>query len=133
MGDEHDDIGSAAEEAAKLFHALTDWAKESGGGLGDGVASMASQASHAFHEVNEHIATGAAECQYCPVCRVVHLVRETSPEVKTHLAVAASHFAQAAAGILATAVPDPAEGGRQRDEPRVQHIDLDDEAEDPQE
>ena len=47
--DDGQDIGSVAEEAAKLFGALSGWARE--------------------HGSEEHIATGAPECTYCPVCR----------------------------------------------------------------
>ena len=44
----------------------------------------------------------------------MHVVRQLSPEVKAHLAVAASSLVQAAAGVLATVVPDP-EGGADGD------------------
>ncbi len=54
------------------------------------------------------------------MCRAIHLVRQTSPEVRAHLAVAASSLVQAAAGMLAT---DPADSRRTRD--GVEHIDLD--------
>jgi hypothetical protein len=104
--DDGDQVGSVADEAAKLFGALTDWARETAG------------------EVSEHVATESAECTWCPLCRTVHAVREAGPEVRTHLAVAASSLLQAAAGVLATVVPrDPAAhaGG-------VEHIDLDDDA-----
>ena len=96
-------VGSAAEEAAKLFTAMEDWARQ--------------RAGHAFDE--EHIATGSPECQYCPVCQVIHAVRSTSPEVKEHLAVAASSLMHAAAGLLATHT------GPSSSSP-VQKIDLDD-------
>jgi hypothetical protein len=75
--------------------------------------------SETMHTFNEHIATGAEECRYCPVCQVIHLVRATSPEVKAHLAVAASSLMQAAAGVLATHVPTEQKGP-------VEKIDLDD-------
>ncbi|NHA00004.1 hypothetical protein G5V59_06715 [Nocardioides sp. W3-2-3] len=85
------------------------------------------------HEVNEHIATGSAECRYCPVCRVVHAVRETSPEVRTHLLSAASSLLQAAAGFMETLPPPPgsATGGTPGHArgPAVEKIDLD--ADDP--
>ena len=71
-------------------------------------------------EVNDHLATGDAECLYCPVCRTVHAVRHASPEVKAQLASAASTFLQAAAGLLAAAG-----GADQQGQPRVQRIDLD--------
>jgi hypothetical protein len=61
--------------------------------------------SETVHTINEHIATGSEDCRYCPVCQVIHAVRTTSPEVKAHLAVAASSLMHAAAGVLATHVP----------------------------
>jgi hypothetical protein len=98
-----DPVGSVGDEAAKLLGALADWASD-----------------HA-REVNEHLATGDAECLYCPICRTVHAIREASPEVKAQLAGAASTFLQAAAGLLSAAgQADPSAS-------RVQHIDLDDE------
>ena len=99
-------VGSLADEAVRLFGALSDWARD------------------ATEEVNEHLATGSAECTWCPVCRTVHAVRQASPEVRAHLAVAASALLQAAAGVLATAVPT--EGGAGARDSGVEHIDLDD-------
>lgn len=98
-----DPVGSVGDEAAKLLGALAGWA-------GD----------HA-RDVDEHLATGDAECLYCPICRTVHAVRGASPEVKAQLAGAASTFLQAAAGLLSAA------SGAEPSASRVQHIDLDDE------
>lgn len=95
-------VGSVADEAAKLFGALSDWARDA----------------------NDHVATGAEECTYCPICRTVHVVRLASPEVRTHLAVAAANLMQAAAGILAAASQDGSRTGSGRGE-GVEHIDLD--------
>jgi hypothetical protein len=105
-----DPVGSVGDEAAKLLGALADWA-------GDHIGDRA-------REVNEHIATGDAECLYCPICRTVHAVREASPEVKAQLAQAASTFLQAAAGLLSAA------GAAEPPSSRVQHIDLDADAPD---
>jgi hypothetical protein len=99
-----EEVGSVADEAAKLFGALSDWARDA----------------------NDHIATGGAECTYCPICRTVHVIRQASPEVRSHLAVAAASLMQAAAGILATAVPDEHRGPAARGD-GVEHIDLDEE------
>ena len=110
-----EDVGSVAEEAAKLLGALTGWAKDT--------------AHDVNHAAGEHLATGAPECTYCPICRTVHVVRQTSPEVRAHLASAAASLMQAAAGILATAVPDGAGGGRAgpaAGRGAVERIDLDD-------
>jgi hypothetical protein len=98
-------VGSVGDEAAKLLGALADWA---GDHIGDRV-----------RHVDEHLATGTAECLYCPICRTVHAVREASPELKAQLAEAASTFLQAAAGLLAAA------GTTEPPASRVQHIDLD--------
>jgi hypothetical protein len=51
----------------------------------------------------------------------VHVIRQTSPEVRAHLATAASALVQAASGLLATVVPEQS-GDRS---PGVAHIDLD--------
>ncbi|MEV7428780.1 hypothetical protein AB0N29_04110 [Nocardioides sp. NPDC092400] len=133
--DEHDrpeDVGSVAEEAAKLFGALGDWAQDNGSGLGAGLGAglggFAAQAAAAARQVDEHVATGAPECTWCPVCRAVHAVRSTSPEVRNHLLAAGSSLLQAAAEALATAVPEdrrrPPDGGPPAGA-GVERIDLD--------
>jgi hypothetical protein len=100
-----DRIGSAAEEAAKLFGALSGWAS----GLG--------------HDLDAHLATGDAECTYCPICRTVHVLREASPEIKGHLASAAASLMQAAAGFLAAAASSTGSSGERA--AGVERIDLD--------
>jgi hypothetical protein len=101
------DVGTVAEEAAKLLGALSGWAKD------------------ATHELEDHLATGAPECTYCPICRTVHAVRQLSPEVKEQLAGAATSALQALAGLVsATGSAGSAPTGG------VEHIDLDEDAED---
>ncbi|UUZ59709.1 hypothetical protein [Nocardioides sp. B-3] len=78
------DVGSLAEETAKLLGALNGWAREQGSGLGESVAGISDHAMAAAHDLNDHLATGSAECTVCPVCRTVHAVRQLSPEVKAH-------------------------------------------------
>ena len=88
-GPQPDDVGSVAEEAAKLFGAFADLARERGGekadavsgSVTDAVSSLAGHAARVAQDVNEHLATDDPECRYCPVCRTVHLVREATPEV----------------------------------------------------
>lgn len=127
-GVDDESVGTVAEEAAKLLHALQDWAQESGSEYAEAASSAAEGAASAMHRVNEHVATGAAECTYCPVCRVISSVRDTSPEVKQHLSTAATSLMHAAAGLLATPVPDRAS---RRQETSVEKIDVgDDEWED---
>lgn len=143
------DVGSLGEEAAKLLGALSGWARDSssdsssddavdgptstsapgsvfeaglGSGLGETLGGLADQAAATISQLNDHVATGSAECTYCPVCRTVHAVRQTSPEVKAHLAGAASSFLQAMAGLLATVPPRSAPPGAAG----VERIDLDD-------
>jgi hypothetical protein len=105
--DGREPVGSVAEEAAKLLGALTGWAKEHG----DGLSSFAD-------DVNEHLATGAPECTWCPVCRTVSAVRHTSPEVRAHLTSAASSLMLALSGMMATHTSSG--------DGRVERIDLDD-------
>ncbi len=119
-GTHHEPVGSVGEEAAKLFGALSDWARDQGTDYTGTAAGAAGAFAHAVKDVNEHIATDGEDCRYCPVCRVIHVVRGTSPEVRAQLSVAASSLIQAAAGMLAT---HPA--GRSEQSP-VEKIDLDD-------
>ena len=127
-GDRDESVGSVADEAAKLLHALQDWAKESGGEYSGAAATAAEGAASAMQRVNEHVATGGAECTYCPLCRVISAVRDTSPEVRQHLSTAATSLMHAAAALLATDVPDPA---RRPSGDSVEKIDVsDDEWED---
>ena len=121
-------VGSVADEAVKLFGAMSEWAKDHGSDLGQGLSGLASHAAASARDIDEHLATGSAECTYCPICRTVHAVRQTSPEVRAHLAVAAASLMQAAAGILATAVPDDGRPGSARGD-GLEHIDLDDDPE----
>jgi hypothetical protein len=116
-GDAHD-VGSLGEETAKLLGALSGWAREHAGDASEGLSGLAAQAAASAHDLNEHLATGAAECTVCPVCRTVHAVRQLSPEVTTHLTSAMASLAQAAAAVMETTHPRTAEGGD------VEHIDL---------
>lgn len=121
-----EDLGTVAEEAAKLLGALSDWAKDQGGEWATGVSGLAEHAASTARQVQdqlgENLATGSPECRWCPVCRTVHAVRQLSPEVRAHLTTAATSLLQAAAVAMATHVPD---GDRR---PGVEHIDLDHDA-----
>ena len=127
MSDPEEPVGSVAEEAAKLFAAFQGWAKDNGGEYAGAAASAAEGAATAFHQVGEHVATGSAECTYCPVCRVIAAVRDTSPEVRQHLTTAATSLMHAAAGMLATQVPD---SSARRGDTGVEKIDIEDGADD---
>lgn len=127
-------LAGAAEEAAKLVGALGEWVRDHGadagalgGTLAAGLAGLAGHAAAIAADLNrnleDHLATGAAECTYCPICRTVHVVREASPEVRTHLASAAASLMQAAASVVNAAATSGTSTGR-RD--GVERIDLDD-------
>jgi hypothetical protein len=136
-GHPEEQVGSISEEAAKLLGALAGWAGEQeaeatglGGPATPGLSGLAARAARAVREADQHLATGDAECTWCPICRTVHAVRRTSPEVRAHLATAASSLLQAAAGLLATAVPPEARAdGRGHG---VERIDLDADDDHPQ-
>ena len=98
------EVGSAAEEAVKLFAAVEDWARR--------------KASHVLDE--EHVATGSAECQLCPVCQGIGVLRHVRPEAIEHLLDAAASFVAA----LKTAVPQPASDAGARGPSRVQRISV---------
>ena len=113
---EHEPVGSAAEEAAKLLGAMAEWTREHRPDLGAAIGGLADQVSATAHDVDAHLATGE-DCRYCPICRAVQLYRAASPEVREHLSSAVTSLAQAAAAALATAVPNDRRSG-------VEHIDL---------
>jgi hypothetical protein len=122
--DHHERVGSVAEEAVKLLGALQDWAK-------DGADDVAAGAAHRLRDVDAHLATGGADCRYCPVCQILTSMRRTSPEVREHLTAAAGSLLHAAAGILETFGGPDASAGPGRDSPGgrrepMEKIDLDD-------
>ena len=97
-------VGSAAEEAAKLFAAMEDWARQKAGHLID----------------EEHVATGSPECQMCPVCQGIGVLRHVRPEAVEHFLDAAASFVAA----LKTAVTTPPPDGAPNRPAPVQHIDI---------
>jgi len=124
-GDGSAGVGGVGEEAAKLFGALAEWARDHGAELGPqlghGISGFAAHAASAAREVDDHVDTGAPECSWCPVCRGVHVIRLASPEVRDHLAVAATSLMQAAAGVMVAASRGPAS----ERSAGVERIDLD--------
>ena len=98
------EVGSAAEEAVKLFAAMEDWARR--------------KASHVLDE--QHIATGSAECQMCPVCQGIGVLRHVRPEAVEHMLDAAASFIAA----LKTAVTTPSSDEPARRAAKVQHISV---------
>lgn len=96
-------VGSAAEEAARLFAAVEQWARHRASGVLDG----------------EHLATGSPECLVCPLCQAVGAVRTVRPEVVEHLLDAAASFVAALRSAAPAPAPEEPPAG-----PRVQHIDV---------
>lgn len=98
-------------EALRLLHAVQDWAGDwPRDSLGAGSAPDA----------------GRCWCRYCPLCRLVSVLRGEQPEVTEKLAEAGTALLAALRGALdfalagasaADPVPDPAA--------RVQRIDID--------
>jgi hypothetical protein len=97
-------LGSASEEAARLFAAMQDWAKRNGvrlGGLGVSAAGSADETGGGSHGDHDW-ADGSAACRLCPLCQLIALTRDASPEVIDHLSAAAeSLLAAARAALLA--------------------------------
>ena len=95
-------VGSAAEEAARLFAAAEEWVRTRTGGHLDGLA------------------TGAAPCTVCPVCQGISAVRQVRPETIEHLLDSAASFVAALKTTLTGHVgPEPSAR-----RPDVQHIDV---------
>jgi hypothetical protein len=87
--------GSLAEEAVKLLDAVQDWLRR--------------------EPLSEHLATGAPECTWCPICQFVAILRGERPDINDKIA-----------SVVATlrATFDGADAGSSPHQQRVQHIDL---------
>jgi hypothetical protein len=84
-------VGTLAEEAAKLLAALQVRVGDSAGDRGEDAESGQPGGQHA-HE--------PAECEWCPICRLVRTAKATSPEVRAHLSQAVVSLALAVKGLL---------------------------------
>ncbi|HWC35713.1 MAG TPA: hypothetical protein VG650_12920 [Mycobacteriales bacterium] len=69
--------GPLAEEAARLVEAIGEWAR---GAVGDGPLSAMGEGT---------------DCQICPLCQFIALVRRTQPETYAHLVEAATSMVAA--------------------------------------
>ena len=97
-------LGSAAQEAARLFAAVEDWARTRGEAYGA-----------------EHHGPGATTCGVCPVCSGIALLRDVRPETVEHLLDAAASVV--AAVRSAVVPPDEARSSEGRSA-GVEHIDV---------
>ncbi|MFI7066953.1 hypothetical protein ACIBL3_38555 [Kribbella sp. NPDC050124] len=121
-----DPIGSVAEEAAKLFAVLQN------------AADITGTAEAPVNEQHEHKL--GPDCQWCPVCQLIHKVRTTSPETIEQLSTAAAHvlgsvrsLLEAAAETARQAREDAASrSSQQDDEPSRSRVDRIDVSEDPE-
>ena len=97
-------LGSAAQEAARLFAAVEDWARTRG------------EAGAAAHP-----GPGSATCGVCPVCSGIALLRDVRPETVEHLLdAAASVVAAVRSAVLPPDDGRPSEGRSGG----VEHIDV---------
>ena len=71
-------LGSAADEAVRLVGALRDLVSGPGA---------------------EHLATGSSECQVCPVCRAISLLRDADPQTVGRAAESVVTLATTAAAL----------------------------------
>lgn len=99
--------GSLGEEAAKLAAAVQDWLRTLPGGE-----------AHAARPDGEPGSEMPPECQVCPACQLLRVVRGTRPEVYGHLADAAASLSAALREMTADRTPDAGRRGH------VEHIDL---------
>jgi len=85
---------TTGEEAVKLLEAVQDWLRRP--------------------PLSEHLATGAPECTWCPICQLVAVLRGERPDVNEKIA------------SVVTALRAMLDGGdvQSAPQPRVQHIDL---------
>ena len=98
MTTQEEPLGSASEEAARLFAAMQDWARRNGVRLGGVSVGETGPGDHGDHGW----ADGSAACRLCPLCQLIALTRDASPEVVDHLSAAAeSLLAAARAALLA--------------------------------
>lgn len=108
---------SALFEAVRLVEVLR---KRMSGGSGSGSGDVWSEATHEAEAWGDHIATGAPECRYCPVCRAIAASRTSGPDVVSHVMSAGESlfaaFREAVAGFERTR---PA--GSSRREPGGRH------------
>ncbi|NIK60522.1 hypothetical protein [Kribbella shirazensis] len=88
-----DPVGSVAEEAAKLFAVLQNAAADAppADETADGTAG----------EKHEHKL--GPDCVWCPVCQLIHKVRNTSPETIEQLSTAAAHVLGSLRSLLEAA------------------------------
>ncbi len=127
------EVGSLAEETAKLWGALAGWAREqdlAGAFRHQEEPTPAGESGESGADESDAAAPGAtcagAPCRWCPVCRVAHAVAQVPPEVTVHLASAFASLARAAEAFVRTDPPGATPRSGDGDSTRVERIDLED-------
>jgi hypothetical protein len=96
------------------------WGTGSGSGSGDVWGEATSEPEPGMW--GEHIATGAPECRYCPVCRAIAASRASGPDVVNHMMSAGEQLyaavREAVAGFERTRPPSRETDGEPADESR---------------
>lgn len=90
-----DPVGSVAEEAAKLFAVLQN-AASAAPPAGDSTADDSAAEHGHEHKLGP-------DCVWCPVCQLIHRVRNTSPETIEQLSTAAAHVLGSLRSLLEAA------------------------------
>ncbi|WP_328998776.1 hypothetical protein OHA18_30540 [Kribbella sp. NBC_00709] len=137
-------VGSVAEEAAKLFavlqHAAADIppVREPEAETPPAESTAEQSAADAEHEHKL-----GPDCVWCPVCQLIHRVRNTSPETIEQLSTAAAHVlgslrslleaaADAARQAREDAASRPSSSAQPEEEPAPAKVDRIDVSEDPE-
>jgi hypothetical protein len=133
-GRRQDPLGSAAEEALKLFDAIQQRVgRELGKGLvkgsvsGFGTAFGAGGASRGGDVWSDAVAEGHGDeyvCRACPICRLIAARKEAGGDVTDHLIAAGGELFAAFRQVVDALQRPPADGPRRTGEPGVEHIDL---------
>jgi hypothetical protein len=100
------DFGSVSDEAGRLLDAVQVWARNT---FGEGSSARMS--------------TGATECEWCPLCQLVSVLRGDRPEATEKIVAAGTAIMTALRSLLDQPAP-PADDSH----PRVQRIDLSDQS-----
>ncbi|TCC05483.1 hypothetical protein [Kribbella soli] len=124
-----DPVGSVAEEAAKLFAVLQNAAHDA-----------PPAAEDTAQDAGDHEHKLGPDCVWCPVCQLIHRVRNTSPETIEQLSTAAAHVLGSVRSLLEAAA-DAARQTREdaasrssppEEEPARSRVDRIDVSEDPE-
>lgn len=101
---ESDDRPSIADELMRLAGAAQDWVRETFPAGPDG-----------------HM---GAECQWCPLCQFMSVLRGERPELTERVAETGAALSSALRALLDAAAPRASEPQGDTGNPRVQRIDL---------